>query len=134
MMENAWYKLLDKMDSVGVPVYSVITPLEDAGVPTLWFTIGVVLMIVGAMAVTLMPQRTVHFDITVTTGGEPLAGATVRFGEATQKTGGTGRVTADIAYGSMVELVVTHPDCELSQSTVPAKDDYKASIALKCTT
>ena len=32
-MEDAWFALLDKMDSVGVPVYSVVTPLEDAGVP-----------------------------------------------------------------------------------------------------
>jgi len=134
MMENAWFKLLDKMDSIGVPVYAVVTPLEDAGVPTLWFTIGVVLMIVGAAAVTFMPQRTVHFDITVTSGGEPLAGATVKFSDKAIKTGAAGRAIADIAYGSTVKLVVTHPDCELSQSTVPAKDDYKASIALRCAT
>jgi hypothetical protein len=133
-MEDAWFNLLDKLDSIGVPVYAVITPLEDAGVPTMWFTIAIIVLLLGALAVTVMPQRTVSFDITVTSGGEPLAGANVHFGTLTKKTSSTGHVTADIAYGDTVELVVTHPDCELSEKTFPAKDDYKASIELRCST
>lgn len=133
-MENAWFKLLDWLDGHGVPVYAVVTPLEDAGVPTLWLTIGVVLILFGAMAVTLSPQKTVHFKITALNGTQPLQGATITIGALTKKTPASGVVEANVPYGDTVTVTVKHPDCELVEMTVPAKDDYTATPSLKCAT
>jgi len=132
-MEKQWFALLDKLDEIGVPVYAVITPLEDAGVPTMWFTIGIIVILLGGMAVNLMPERTVDFDITVTRNGEALKGAAVSVNEQSQKTGSTGRVVLKVPYGIQALLTVTHPDCEKESMTLPTRDDYTASIELRCT-
>ena len=133
-MEKQWFKLLDKLDSIGLPVYTIITPLEDAGVPTLWLTLGITLILLSGLTVSIIPEKTVTFNITITRNEKPLKNAIITINDQTQKTSSTGQITLKIPYGTQTLITITHPDCEKKTINLPAKDDYTANISLKCTT
>ncbi len=45
-LEDKWYAFLDSLDAKGIPVYKIIDPIENAGIPSLPLFAGLIILII----------------------------------------------------------------------------------------
>ena len=79
-LEDAFYHLLDTLDSHGIPVYRVHDWLDDHGIPPFPFFLFVLTLIVGGGVYLYLANSVPVYNVTVTVydpSGAPLPGATV---------------------------------------------------------
>src|SRR3989344_6316327 len=86
--EDACFNFLDWLDEKGMPVYSVVTPLEDNGIPA--FPVMVALLLVlGAALVwfVAMPSSVTTLSLAlVDDSGASLSGVSVKVSDESGKT------------------------------------------------
>jgi hypothetical protein len=126
-LEDKYYNFFDSLDEKGIPVYSVVDPIENAGIPSFPLVVGILLMLVilllyfliasmlGPSAVKVSfsayyeeegrSQMLTNVQVTVSMEGKTIA---------TSKTDTTGRTEPlEIPGGVQVTITASKPDlCE----------------------
>ncbi|MFC2174421.1 collagen binding domain-containing protein [archaeon] len=117
-VETKWYSLLDALSDKGVPVYKLVDPIENMGIPSFPLFVGGLIVLLALVAFLLIggaggPALTV----TVTSGGAPLAGATVIAGDYEATTNEDGIAGLDHP-GEGIDIQITKENCEAQVTTL----------------
>ncbi len=81
-IEEKYYKLMDTIDSKGIPIYKAIDFFESKSIPSFPIAILFVLLILSGIIFLLVPGiviGTTDFTITITDGTENLQGVTINY-------------------------------------------------------
>jgi len=82
-IEGAYYKFLDFLQKLGVPVYKFfVSPLEERGVPSFPVFVLIVLVVLSGLVFLFSPKASVAttgFVVEVLSNGAPVENASVRF-------------------------------------------------------
>ena len=52
-LEEKYYAFLDSLDTKGIPVYKLVDPIENAGIPSMPLAAGILIIILGLVAYAL---------------------------------------------------------------------------------
>jgi hypothetical protein len=82
-IEGAYYKFLDFLQKLGIPVYKFfVSPLEEKGVPSFPVFVLIVLVVLSGLVFLFSPKASVAttgFVVEVLSNGAPVENASVRF-------------------------------------------------------
>lgn len=113
--EDRYYGFLDWLEGHGIPIYSVVDPVESAGVPSFPILALLVLLIVGVVGVTVLggffPGSGTLGVLVTDAQGQPIENAvvSVTVGESTNNfpTNSSGKVEKTFPMGTEVSLNVS---------------------------
>ena len=134
-IQDKWYSLLDALDSKGVPVYSIVDPIENAGIPSLPVFVGMVVLL-GVVAFMLLGQGGVDMALLVQADGQPLAGAQVAafVGDSLVDSGETdsdGQAMLSLSPGT-IRLELTREECEDKEVEIEVEESGEREIDMDC--
>jgi len=141
-IEDKWYDLLDWIEAKGVPVYSVVDPIEDAGIPSLPVFVGIFLLlcyfVLTAFAPGLGIAEEVNFSVQVSdSNGNLIPDAVVKISKGGEllvegKTSILGNFDASLPKGSY-DISVSAADCDgISKPIEVVESGQVISITLNC--
>ena len=145
-LEDKWYSFLDSLDAKGIPVYKIIDPLENAGIPSFPLVLGVVTLIILGLVYVGMSSGggvgpTGGVKVTVnamdTVSGTTLEGASIVAeynGEqiAIAKTGSSGAATLTLPSGKQILIRLSKKNCEKASKLVIPKGPETITIQTQC--
>ncbi|MCK4327698.1 MAG: hypothetical protein KAW41_04445 [Candidatus Diapherotrites archaeon] len=141
-LEEKWYGLLDSLDEKGLPVYKLIDPIENAGIPSLPLVGGVLIVVIALIAYTMTAgvpgMAPGEFTITVVdTDGNPVKGALVTLEvdaealyEAT--TNSKGEVYFDLDPSQRYQAVVESELCGSAIELIDTEEMDSLEIEMEC--
>ncbi|MDO8538092.1 MAG: carboxypeptidase-like regulatory domain-containing protein, partial [archaeon] len=114
-LEDKYYAFMDSLDAKGIPVYKVIDPIENAGIPSFPVFILLILIILGAIGFFIFGiisggTETTNISIIVTDSDDtPIDGARVEIiGKETQTTNFEGIVNvSNVKINDSLSVTVT---------------------------
>jgi hypothetical protein len=137
-LEDKWFDFLDNLQSKGIPVYSVVDPLENHGIPSMAVAIGVALLILNFLILPLFMGGTVpvirdegpyySFSVQVAnTLEQEVPGATVAALKkssrvASETTGADGIATLNLSQGTYT-LEATASGCNKSSQSISVSEE-----------
>ncbi|MCD4740340.1 thrombospondin type 3 repeat-containing protein [archaeon] len=140
-LEDKYYAFLDGLEKKGIPIYSIVDPIEHAGIPSLPLFVGLVILLIGLAWYYMMPSvggmQDVTFVITSQADGKFLDGATI-----TAKLEGNEIATATTIQGqatlrnvpsdSEIDLIINKPGCTEYRTTVTPSLKNELKISMQC--
>ncbi|MBS3063294.1 MAG: carboxypeptidase regulatory-like domain-containing protein [Candidatus Diapherotrites archaeon] len=137
-LEDAYYGFLDKLDKAGIPVYSLIDPIEAQNIPSFPIVLGLLLVVLGVAGWFLLGavapgESTLSLSV-VDEEGNPLGNAIVTVKVAGKdsfvvNTSETGLVEVRVPVNQAVELTAKKDEFETVQELFTAKEP-RASHAI----
>ena len=130
-LEGTWYSLLDGLSDKGVPIYKLIDPIENAGIPTLSLFVGVTIIVLALAAYILMATGGgAAVNVYVTIDGEPAESAVVIAGDLEVETNADGYAELKLP-AEEIEIEVGMTDC-FSQTEVITPSGQTLEFDLSC--
>jgi hypothetical protein len=127
-VEDKWFALLDWLQAKGLPVYSIIDPLEDRGIPSMPVAVAATIILL-VLVWFLLAQGAA--TVKVTSDGKALAGATVAFDGSEATTGSDG--IARITISKETNVTVSKKDCEVKSVLVKPGESKDVSLTCRVT-
>ncbi|RLJ02727.1 MAG: hypothetical protein DRP08_04375, partial [Candidatus Aenigmatarchaeota archaeon] len=127
---------MDSLDARGIPIYKVVDPIENAGIPSLPLFVGVFIILIAIVAYLLTAGSAAGTPIyAMDTTALPVAGATVTVtwdgGEAIGETDADGYLELDIAQGPEITITAEKEGCETTATTYESAPE-DITIEMNC--
>ncbi|MFH1587898.1 MAG: carboxypeptidase-like regulatory domain-containing protein, partial [Candidatus Diapherotrites archaeon] len=141
-MEDKWYEFLDRLQEKGVPIYSVIDPIDKV-IPSLALFLALILVLIAGTAFVLLqptgprsvvPGENVSLEINVSGNGFDLSNAEIEieFDEESdsKKTNSNGKAVFNVPIDSRVFILVSKEGYYNSSREFVVSEDSTENFSL----
>jgi hypothetical protein len=146
-LEDKWFDFLDALDAKGIPVYSIVDPLEKRGIPSMPVALVGVAAVICLIVFVVLPMLTGggggpvaggKYTLTLTikdnATGNPIQGVAITAMDGKEYNGTTdkdGKWSAEVT-GDKYAFTLTKESCDVVKLNRTIGKDTSISVSLKC--